>query len=161
MAKADVSLQNLEFHLLTRSLRSFLYSSLCDIYVEAVKKVLSDPHHPQFEATLQTIYLALITGLRLMHPVMPFITEELYQRLKNFGNGSGSSDSGKITSIMVEPFPIANEVSEVLFLFRARPNQASESFRKQCLLHGKWKLYLLVFLDMQIEICILGTYLYP
>ena len=117
MAKADVSLQNLEFHLLTRSLRSFLYSSLCDIYVEAVKKVLSDPHHPQFEATLQTIYLALITGLRLMHPVMPFITEELYQRLKNFGNGSGSSDSGKITSIMVEPFPIANEVSEVLFLF--------------------------------------------
>ena len=127
MAKADVSLQNLEFHLLTRSLRSFLYSSLCDIYVEAVKKVLSDPHHPQFEATLQTIYLALITGLRLMHPVMPFITEELYQRLKNFGNGSGSSDSGRITSIMVEPFPIANEVSEVLFLFRVRPILASGS----------------------------------
>ena len=115
MAKADVSLQNLEYHLLTRSLRSFLYSSLCDIYVEAVKKVLSDPRHPQFEATLQTIYLALITGLRLMHPVMPFITEELYQRLKNFGNGSGSSDSGKITSIMVEPFPIAEEVSKTFF----------------------------------------------
>ena len=102
VAKANDHLQHLELHLLTRTLRHFLYSCLCDVYVEAVKKVLNDPNDPRFEATLRTLFLVLRTGLQLMHPLMPFITEELYQRLRL---GSGTD-----TSIMAEAFPTANEV---------------------------------------------------
>ena len=104
MAKVNDYLEHLDFHLLTRTLRHFLYSCLCDVYVEAVKKVLSDPHHPHFETTLQTLFCTLITGLKLMHPLMPFITEELYQRL-------GCVSGVTTTSIMVQDFPTASEVS--------------------------------------------------
>jgi valyl-tRNA synthetase len=92
-----------EFHLLTRELRHFLYSCLCDVYMEAVKDVLNDPDHPQFEATLHTLFVCLTTGLKLLHPLMPFVTEELFQRI----NLAFSLDSG---SIMAAAFPTAQEV---------------------------------------------------
>ena len=112
VAKANDHLQHLELHLLTRTLRHFLYSCLCDVYVEAVKTVLNDPNDPHFEATLRTLFLVLRTGLQLMHPLMPFITEELYQRLRSAGSCSenGSSSGTEFTSIMTDAFPSANEV---------------------------------------------------
>ena len=88
------------FHLVTRDLRNFMYHVLCDIYVEASKEVLTNPSHPLFEETLATLYLCIVTGLKLMHPLMPFLTEELYQRIQHefLRNDTKSS-------IMVESFP--------------------------------------------------------
>jgi valyl-tRNA synthetase len=71
--------------------------------MEAVKDVLNDPDHPQFEATLHTLFVCLTTGLKLLHPLMPFVTEELFQRI----NLAFSLDSG---SIMAAAFPTAQAV---------------------------------------------------
>lgn len=73
--------QNRDFHLITRSLRHYMYDSLCDVYLEAIKAELLDPSHVNFESNLQTLYMALACGLRLLHPTLPFVTEELHQRL--------------------------------------------------------------------------------
>ncbi|CAN0320228.1 unnamed protein product, partial [Hapterophycus canaliculatus] len=51
------------------------------------------------------LYLCLDYGLKLIHPVMPFVTEELWQRLP--GRGSMGPDEAK--SIMVAPYPLADE----------------------------------------------------
>lgn len=59
-----------------------MYDCVCDVYLEAIKAELTDPNHTNFESNLQTLYLALACGLRLLHPTMPFVTEELYQRLQ-------------------------------------------------------------------------------
>ena len=91
-----------------------MYHSLCDIYVEASKTVLNDPSHPDFEETLSTLYVAVTTGLKLMHPLMPFITEELYQRIQvEFLGGHIKAAH----SIMQETFPeYHNEVDLVFFV---------------------------------------------
>lgn len=49
---------------------------LCDVYIEAVKPVLATHH-----TSRDVLYYALEQGLKMLHPMMPFITEELYHRL--------------------------------------------------------------------------------
>lgn len=49
---------------------------LCDVYIEAVKPVLATQ-----ESSRDVLYFALEQGLKLLHPMMPFITEELFHRL--------------------------------------------------------------------------------
>ena len=78
-----------------------MYHTLCDIYVEASKEVLTNPSHPLFEETLATLHLSIVTGLKLMHPLMPFLTEELYQRIQHEFLGNDT----KSKSIMVQSFP--------------------------------------------------------
>ena len=81
-----------------------MYHSLCDIYLEASKKALSDPSEPAFVETLATLHLAITTGLKLLHPLMPFLTEELYQRLQHdFQQGQ------TVSSILNETYPEYDE----------------------------------------------------
>lgn len=49
---------------------------LCDVYIEAVKPVLATQ-----ESSRKVLFFALEQGLKLLHPMMPFITEELFHRL--------------------------------------------------------------------------------
>lgn len=113
--QVNCALEARSFHLVTRALREFMYHSLCDIYVEASKTVLNDPSHPEFEETLSTLYVAVTTGLKLMHPLMPFITEELYQRIQVEFKGGHIAPS-----IMQETFPeYHNEVVSLLTHFSA------------------------------------------
>ncbi len=97
-------LENKDFHHLTRTLRHFLYTCLCDNYLEMVKTELSDPANPGYAESLATLKLCLTTGLKLLHPVMPFVTEELFQRI----NFSFHGESTK--SIMISDFPSSTEV---------------------------------------------------
>ncbi len=69
----------------TRTYNIWLYD-LCDVYIELMKPVMAmDDNEPGAkeakEATRQTLWMALDTGLRLLHPFMPFVTEALWQRL--------------------------------------------------------------------------------
>lgn len=54
---------------------------LCDIYLEAIKVIMNGGDEEKKEAVRQTLYSSASVALRLLHPFMPFITEELYQRL--------------------------------------------------------------------------------
>ena len=105
----DQHWQNRDFHLLNRSIRHFLYSCLCDVYVESVKRVLNEPQHPEFDDTLRTLYVCITTGLRLLHPLMPFLTEELYQRIN-------AAFEVTCSSISTESYPTPSEVSSQLYI---------------------------------------------
>ena len=92
-----------DLHLATRELRAFIYTDLCDTYVEYVKAVLREPDSPEFLASLLILHSCVLTSLKLLHPVMPFITEELFQRLPTLPK------ERRKESIMIEAFPQALE----------------------------------------------------
>jgi valyl-tRNA synthetase len=69
-----------KFDAATRSLRDFVWNEFCDWYLEMIKPRLRDE---ALKATAQRVLVAVLdTTLRLLHPFTPFITEELWQRLK-------------------------------------------------------------------------------
>jgi len=64
----------------------FLWHEYCDWYLEIAKRSLYQPESPAAKAvTQQTLVETLETTLRLLHPFMPFISEELWQRLPHKG----------------------------------------------------------------------------
>ncbi|KAG8811350.1 hypothetical protein FRC18_003552 [Serendipita sp. 400] len=81
----------------TSAVYSFWLYELCDVYIEAAKPLT------QSDATRKsaqdTLYNCLDYGLRMLHPFMPFVTEELWQRLPRRPNEP-------MESIMVSSFPV-------------------------------------------------------
>ncbi len=69
----------------TSALYQFFWHEYCDWYLELIKPVLQDPLHPQGPATRQTLQDTLEVFLRLLHPFMPFISEEIWQTLPHEG----------------------------------------------------------------------------
>ncbi len=84
-----------------RRIYEFLWSEYCDWYIESTKVVLNgDDEHGKATAR-QTLVYALERSLRLLHPFMPFVTEELWQHFPHEGE-----------SIMVAPWPVGDRVSD-------------------------------------------------
>ncbi len=81
-----------------RRIYEFLWSEYCDWYIESTKVVLNGEDSPSKEAARQTLVYVLERSLRLLHPFMPFVTEELWQHLPHTGD-----------SIMVAPWPLAEQ----------------------------------------------------
>ncbi|KAF9447078.1 hypothetical protein P691DRAFT_776381 [Macrolepiota fuliginosa MF-IS2] len=86
----------------TTSAYNFWLYELCDVYIEAMKP-MTDESAPieTKKSAQQTLYTCLDYGLRLLHPFMPFVTEELWQRLPRMPNDS-------TPSIMLSSFPVAD-----------------------------------------------------
>jgi valyl-tRNA synthetase len=83
---------------------SFWLNDLCDIYLELVKPVVYDTNEENSEArwaAQATLYVSIDSGLRLLHPMMPFVTEELWQRLP----GRGKLGSHESETIMLASYP--------------------------------------------------------
>ncbi|HSJ56375.1 MAG TPA: valine--tRNA ligase [Anaerolineae bacterium] len=84
-----------------RRINDFLWSELCDWYIEATKiRLYSDDKRARTAAQRVLVYV-LDHGLRLLHPYMPFVTEEIWQHLK------AASPEGESwpESIMISPWP--------------------------------------------------------
>jgi len=62
-------------------LHGFWLYQFCDVYLEAVKPVIRAGEERSVRAARSTLYTCVDYGLRLLHPMIPFITEELWQRL--------------------------------------------------------------------------------
>jgi valyl-tRNA synthetase len=90
----------------------FLWHEYCDWYLECAKLTLYRSPDPAAKArTERTCVAVLETTLRLLHPFMPFITEEIWQRLPAQRAGArahGASAGHAGDSIMVAPFPRAS-----------------------------------------------------
>jgi valyl-tRNA synthetase len=82
---------------------NFWLYELCDVYIEAMKPMTDESASDEVRRSAQqTLYTCLDHGLRLLHPFMPFVTEELWQTLKRRPNDS-------TPSIMVSAFPVHEE----------------------------------------------------
>jgi valyl-tRNA synthetase len=73
------NLENFQLHEAAQGIYQFVWREFADIYIEASKIQLTD--EALKTSTLYTLYLILNTILRLLHPFMPFITEELWSKL--------------------------------------------------------------------------------
>jgi valyl-tRNA synthetase len=92
-------LDEYHFNEATGSLYQFIWHEFCDWYLELIKPVLysRDPSVHRY-ATQQTLSRTLQTILKLLHPFMPFLTEEIWQTAVADG-----------TSIMVSPYPVKDD----------------------------------------------------
>jgi len=85
-----------EFGHATRELYEFFWHEFCDIYIEAAKLQIKEPQKSkEAESTKAILIYVLANLLKLMHPLMPFITEEIY----------GSLPLKKNTDLIVESWP--------------------------------------------------------
>ncbi|ROT37910.1 valyl-tRNA synthetase [Sodiomyces alkalinus F11] len=99
------SLEAREFSKSTQFAYQFFYDELCDIFIENSKSLLTDGT-PEAQASVQqTLYQALDVALRLMHPFMPFITEELWQRLPKH-------EGDTTPTIMLASYPVHDPALE-------------------------------------------------
>ncbi|XP_043940397.1 valine--tRNA ligase, mitochondrial [Protopterus annectens] len=73
--------QHYNFHAVTKAVHSFWLHSLCDVYLECVKPVLQSGYVTRVRTTQQVLYSCIETALHLLSPFMPYLTEELWQRL--------------------------------------------------------------------------------
>lgn len=80
-AEINTALAAREFSQATRIAYEYWYDYLCDVYIENSKSIIQDGTLPEQESAKQTLYTALEGGLTMIHPFMPFLTEELWQRL--------------------------------------------------------------------------------
>jgi len=94
------SLDKLRFHEAARTLYDFFWHNFCDKYIEESKRQIAESKSQKDkETTLKILTYVLFGSLKLLHPFMPFITEEVYQKLplKN-----------KKKCLMVEDWPARN-----------------------------------------------------
>lgn len=88
------------FDLASQALYEFTWNQFCDWYLELTKPVLFKGNEAQQRGTRHTLVNVLESLLRLMHPIMPFITETIWQRVVPLTRFEQSGDS-----IMVQSFP--------------------------------------------------------
>ncbi|MGP3791117.1 valine--tRNA ligase [Pseudomonas sp. B392_1p] len=95
-------LDNFRFDLAAQALYEFVWDEYCAWYLELVKPVLWDENASieRQRGTRRTLVRVLEAILRLAHPFMPFITEEIWQRIKTLAGTSGDT-------IMLQPWPEA------------------------------------------------------
>ena len=103
-AEVTRQLDQFRFDLAAQALYEFIWNQYCDWYLELSKPVLWDENAPveRQRGTRRTLVRVLEVALRLAHPFMPFITEEIWQRIAPLAGIEGKT-------IMLQPWPVANE----------------------------------------------------
>lgn len=61
----------------------FWQYELCDVYIECIKPLLNEADEAEKQRIRDVLFSVLEYGLRLLHPLMPFLTEELWQVCHN------------------------------------------------------------------------------
>jgi valyl-tRNA synthetase len=96
-ARANAALEEFKFNEAAGAIYHFTWGTFCDWYLEFIKPVLQDENaDPAAKAeTRATAAWVLDRILHLLHPIMPFITEELWQRL----------EASRAGALVIEPWP--------------------------------------------------------
>ncbi|NRA53876.1 MAG: valine--tRNA ligase [Gammaproteobacteria bacterium] len=98
-------LDTYRFDLAAQAIYEFTWNQFCGWYLELTKPILFKGTEAQKRGTRKTLVEVLETTLRLLHPLMPFITEEIWQRVAPLAGIEGDT-------IMIQPFPKANAALE-------------------------------------------------
>jgi valyl-tRNA synthetase len=101
-AEVRAQLEVYRFDLAAQAIYEFTWYEFCDWYLELTKPVLqnAEASAAQKQGTRRTLLEVLEATLRLLHPIMPFITEEIWQRVAPLAGRSGPT-------IMLQPDPRA------------------------------------------------------
>ena len=95
--------ENYRFDLAATALYEFTWNEYCDWYLELAKPILNkDSSDAAKRGTRKTLVRVLEALLRLLHPIIPFITEEAWQAVGPLAGQHGNT-------IMLEPYPQADE----------------------------------------------------
>lgn len=100
----ETAMESYRFDIASQALHEFVWNEYCDWYVELSKPILWDEENnpKQAEATRWTLLTILEQILRLLHPFMPYITEEVWQKISPLIGIAGDS-------IMLQAYPTYNE----------------------------------------------------
>ncbi|KHJ87012.1 Anticodon-binding domain protein [Oesophagostomum dentatum] len=101
VSRCNTDMDTYNFTQYTTTLYDFWLYDLCDIYLESVKPVISSGTEEARERAKAALYHCVETGLRLISPVMPFLSEELWQHLPRLSNHP--------PSIVVHAYPEPSE----------------------------------------------------
>ena len=102
------ALETYRFSEAARALYDFAWDEFCSFYLEMVKSRLND--EKQKEAAQGVLLHTLDAILRLLHPMMPFVTEEVWQRLAEFAPVRGLVPSESAKACAVAPWPTLEEI---------------------------------------------------
>ena len=103
-AAVNLAMETYRFDLAAKEIYEFVWDEFCDWYLELTKPILNSDAATQAQklGTQQTLARILESVLRLAHPFLPFLTEELWQKVPSTVRLSGDT-------ITLQPFPVAEE----------------------------------------------------
>eukprot|EP01133_Synstelium_polycarpum_P014797 gene14797-17491_t len=103
MTACETGFQNYDFAQVTSAIYNFWLHDLCDFYLETTKPIFSEEDVAGIKLkTKHTLYTCIEIGLKLLHPFMPYITEELYQAIPR-------RPDDKIETIMLAQYPLPTQ----------------------------------------------------
>ncbi|THB66388.1 MAG: valine--tRNA ligase [Gammaproteobacteria bacterium] len=103
--EVEISFGNYRIDLASHAIYDFIWSEYCDWYIELSKTVIyNSVDRKRIAGTKHTLINMLETILRLLHPFMPFITEEIWQKAGKIAGKSGDT-------IMLQQYPVYEEVN--------------------------------------------------
>jgi len=101
--EVESAVRDYRFDLAAQAMYGFIWDEYCSWYLELSKVVLTDPKASaeSQRGTRRTLVQVLEAALRLLHPIMPFITEEIWQRVAALAGKHGDT-------IMRQPYPVTD-----------------------------------------------------
>ncbi len=123
-AEVERAFEDYRFDLAAKAIYEFVWDEYCDWYLELAKVQIQNGSEAEKRATRRTLLRVLETILRLAHPIMPFITEEIWQIVAPMTEKHGAS-------IMLEAYPQAqpDKVDEVAEAWVVQLKQAVDACR--------------------------------
>ena len=103
------NLDKFELGIAASKVYDFIWEEFCDWYIEMVKPRLYNDEDETKAAALWTLKTVLINALKLLHPYMPFITEEIYVNLREVLIEGGEPEDSLEESVMISEWPVWKE----------------------------------------------------
>jgi len=110
LAEVEAHFGTYRFDLLAQALYEFVWNDYCDWFLELAKPALNGDDEAAAASTRRTLLVVLDAVLRALHPIMPFITEELFHEVAPALAAAGvPAATGACASISTRPYPRADD----------------------------------------------------